>query len=158
MKTKRRAAMALLALVGVLFLSVTFSAHAQSQRFQVIAFTDLGGSVSSGGAYTVSGTVGQPNVGQSSNEQFGISDGFWNVVATLQTPDAPLVSVEQLANGSVRIFWPLTADGFVLDHSPSIDPSSLWSPVQLPQETSATHISVTIPAPEEIRFYRLRSP
>jgi hypothetical protein len=68
--------MSVLALVGV----------AQAQPFEVSWWTiDGGGGVSSGGVYSVSGTIGQPDAGSAmTGGTFSVSGGFW--VGTGSTP------------------------------------------------------------------------
>jgi hypothetical protein len=119
-----------------------------------------GGGTSTGGVYSVSGTIGQPDAGRMTNGQYSLLGGFWGVVEVIQTPGAPLLSVEQLVGGNVRVYWPLPASGFVLDQTAAITspPASIsWSQVAFPYQTNATHISITV-APSGNKFYRLRRP
>jgi hypothetical protein len=111
---------------------------------------------STGGVYAVSGTLGQPDAsGALTNGAYAVSGGFWPGVNLLQTPGAPLLAVEQLGGGNVRVFWPLPATGFVLDQSLTV--TGVWSQVAFPYATNATHISITVPAAGN-KFYRLRRP
>jgi hypothetical protein len=110
--------------------------------------------------FSVSGTIGQPDAGMMSGGAFSLTGGFWSVATAVQTPGAPLLSVEQ-TNGVVRVFWPLPATGFVLDESLALasPPGAIaWSQVPFPYQTNATHISITIPMPAGHKFYRLRKP
>jgi hypothetical protein len=84
--------------------------------------------------------------------------GFWGVVNVIQTPGAPLLSVEKLGGGTVRIFWPRPADGFVLDQALALSnapPATVWTQVPFPYQTNATQISVNV-APSGNKFFRLR--
>jgi hypothetical protein len=146
-------------LLLALVVGTTIASKAQS--FSIDWFTiDGGGGTSTGGVYSVSGTIGQPDAGRMTNGQYSLLGGFWGVVEVIQTPGAPLLSVEQLAGGSVRVYWPLPATSFVLDQTSAITapPASIsWSQVPFPYQTNATHISVTV-APSGNKFYRLRRP
>ena len=113
-----------------------------------------GGGTSTGATYQVSGTIGQPDAGKLSGGNYTIDGGFWSIAA-VQTPGAPLLSVEQLGS-AVRVYWPLPATGFVLDQSLTV--TGAWSQVSFPYNTNATQISLTVPAPAGNKFYRLRKP
>ena len=132
-----------------------------AQTYSLDWFTmDGGGGTSTGGVYSVSGMIGQPDAGVMSGGSYSLVGGFWGVVAAIQTPGAPLLSVERLG-GSVRVFWPLPATGFVLDQTASLasPPAAIsWSQVPIPYSTNATHISTTVPSPTGHKYYRLRKP
>ena len=74
-------------------------------------------------------------------------------------PTGPPMGVERLA-GSVRIFWPLPATGFVLEQTATLTSrpaTNVWIQVPFPYQTNATQISVTV-MPGGNQFYRLRQP
>ena len=139
------------------------SARAQAQGYSITksAIAGGGGLNSTGGTYAVSGTIGQPDAsGPLSGGSYTLVGGFWALPSAVQTPGAPLLSVESLGGNSVRVFWPLPATGFVLDQTPALatpPATSVWSQVPLPYQTNATHISITLP-PAAGMFYRLRKP
>ena len=129
---------------------------ARSQSYSIDWFTlDGGGGTSTGGVYAVSGTIGQPDAGLLTNGMFSVVGGFWGAVNLVQTPGAPLLSVERLGS-AVRVYWPTNAAGFVLDQSLTV--TGAWSQVAFPYATNAPHISITVPAPTGNKFFRLRKP
>ena len=141
-------------LIPAALLLLTFTVQAQS--YSIDWFTiDGGGGTSTGGVYAVSGTIGQPDAGKMSGGNYSIDGGFWGIVAAVQTPGAPLLSVERLGS-AVRVYWPLPATGFLLDQSLVV--TGAWSQVSFPYTTNSTHISITVPAPTGNKFYRLRKP
>jgi hypothetical protein len=115
-----------------------------------------GGGTSAGGAFALSGTIGQPDASPKpmAGGNFSLTGGFWSLFA-VQTPGAPLLSVERQGQ-TVRVFWPLSATGFVLEQSLTV--AGGWSPVSSLFATNATGISISAPAPAGTRFYRLRKP
>ena len=132
------------------------ASNASAQRYAIDWFTiDGGGGTSAAGVYSVSGTIGQPDAGLMTGGPYGLAGGFWSVVAAVQTPGAPLLSIVR-QGGAVRIFWPLPATGFVLDQRLTV--TGAWSQVSFPYATNVTDISITMPAPTGNRFYRLRKP
>ena len=117
--------------------------------------------MSSGGAYSVSGTIGQPDAGQLAGGGYTLSGGFWGVVAAIQTEGAPSLTVSR-SGGSVVVKWPFPATGVVLQQTTALvsPPAAiLWTDVTSP---AAVHIgsdwTVTISSPVGNRFFRLRKP
>ena len=134
---------------------------ALAQSYSIDWFTiDGGGGTSTGGVYSVSGTIGQPDAGVMSGGQYSLVGGFWGVTA-IQTPGAPLLSVTN-SSGTVVVSWPRPADGFVLDQTMALasPPAAIsWSPVAVgTYQTNATHIFISLPAPVGNKYYRLRKP
>ena len=107
--------------------------------------------------YAVSGTFGHFNAGKMSGGTCTLEGGFWSIVAALQTPGAPLLSVA-LADGEVMVSWPVTATGWVLDQATTLTGATIpWAQVPANQyQNKVTHICITIRMSEGNRFYRLR--
>ena len=130
-----------------------------AQQYAIDWFTiDGGGGTSTGGVYSLSGTIGQPDAGRMTGASYALDGGFWGFVGTIQTPGAPLLNVERIGT-SVRVFWPVPATGFVLDQAAALattPAATVWGQVPFPYSTNATHISITVPAPMGTKFYRLR--
>ena len=53
---------------------------------------DGGGGTRTGGVYSVTGTIGQPDAGQMRGGPFTLTGGFWSIIAAVQTPCVPLLS------------------------------------------------------------------
>ncbi len=135
--------------------------HADAQDLAMQRHVIAGGTgSSSGGAFSLSGTVGQPDASTPlTGGAFALTGGFWASPQAVQTPGAPHLSVA-LSNGMVVISWPLPADGFVLDRKTTLNNGfvpTFWTQVPFPYQTNATHIFVTVP-PDNTGFYRLRKP
>ncbi|HOZ38974.1 MAG TPA: hypothetical protein PLH64_09540 [Anaerolineaceae bacterium] len=67
-------------LVTTLFLFVTLPVMAQSGGPYNLEWNTIdggGGSLSTGGTYSVSGTAGQPDAGVMSGGEFSLAGGFW---------------------------------------------------------------------------------
>ena len=145
--------------LGVALVSGLTGARAQNSLMPWHT-TDGGGGASTGGAFALTGTIGQPDASApSSGGVFSLTGGFWALPAAVQTPGAPHLSVA-LTNGLIMISWPRLADGFVLDQKTALNTGpirTLWMQVEFPYQTNATHIFVTTP-PSDMRFYRLRKP
>jgi hypothetical protein len=84
------------------FFSVVVLAH--SQPFAVESFTvDGGGGTSTGGTYTLSGTIGQPDAGRLRGGSFTLEGGFWAVVSEVVVPGSPELTIRLRSFGTVQI-------------------------------------------------------
>ena len=136
------------------FLGLTAQASAQS--FSIDWYTiDGGGGTSTGGGYSLTGSVGQPDAGTMSGGGFSLDGGFWAVIA-VQTPGTPLLTVRHTAN-TVVVSWPSTATGFVLQQSANLNTTSWISPAET-VTNDGTNKSIIVNPPNGNRYYRLIKP
>ena len=134
------------------------SVAARAQTYSIDWFTiDGGGGTSTGGVYSVSGTIGQPDAGPTlSGGNYTVDGGFWGLIAAVQTPGAPLLSITR-SNSIVIVFWPFPSTGFVLQENPVINTTN-WTDVRTSPTTNGLNLQVVVPSPLGNRFYRLRHP
>ncbi|MEO8426457.1 MAG: hypothetical protein ABI651_05015, partial [Verrucomicrobiota bacterium] len=78
-------------------------------------------------------------------------------VALGQPLTPPRLSIQPLANRSVRVAWPNSAAGFVLEES-SGPSSTLWQAVGRTPIEQDNQFAVTVDASAGNRFFRLRLP
>src|SRR5215510_4725823 len=85
--------------VSLLLLFVALlAAQAKAQNYSIDWFTiDGGGGTSTGGVYSVTGTIGQPDAGHLSSGNFTIDGGFWGILAAVQSPGAPNLTIQLTA-------------------------------------------------------------
>ncbi len=114
------------------------------------------GGTSTGGVFSVSGTIGQPDAGTMSGGNFTIDGGFWGIIAAVQTSGAPLLSVARSGN-NVIVSWPVPSIGCVLQENPILAASN-WTNVSASPATNGLNLEVVVPAPVGNQFYRLRHP
>lgn len=122
---------------------------------------DADGGTSTGGVYAVIGTIGQPDAGPVlSGGDFTLIGGFWSVLAAVQTPGAPYLTVFPTTTNTVVVSWPLAeADGWVLEVSnalPSV--AAPWPLIPLPYPTNGPNLQFIEPLPLGSKFYRLHKP
>lgn len=115
---------------------------------------DGGGGASTGGVYSVSGTIGQPDAGPPmTNGQYSVTGGFWALPQAVQIPGAPLLSITAAGPGQATVSWePDTGTDWVLQQTPTLSPAS-W--IDAP---SGTTNNIVVPATEPANFYRLNKP
>ena len=141
-----------LALLGAAFLIV---GAASAQNHSIDWFTiDGGGGTSSGGTYSVTGTIGQPDAGTLSGGGYSIVGGFWGAVIPLQQVGAPTLFVQNLQKGDVKVYWAPNTLGFVLQEAGMLNPT----PVAWTNAPAGYTNGATIPASLQTRFFRLIKP
>jgi hypothetical protein len=130
-----------------------------AQSYAIDWYTiDGGGGTSTGGVYSVSGTIGQPDAGKMTGGNYAINGGFWGILAVLQTPGAPLLSIARTTTNTVVVFWPSPSTGFVLQHNTNSVASINWSNAPGTIQDDGTTRTLIVDPPTGNRFYRLFKP
>ena len=121
-------------------------------QFAIDWFTiDGGGGVSSGGGFTLTGTIGQPDTGTLCGGNYTLQGGFWPAIVEPATGEAPELFI-QLSGASVIILWSPAVPGFSMEQSSTLLPGS-WTPAPGGGANPAT-----IPLGSGPTFYRLKKP
>ena len=126
----------------------------RAQPYELSWFTiDGGGGTSTGGVYSVTGTIGQPDAGgPMTNGQYSVIGGFWALPAAVQVVDAPVLTIAPASPGEATISWTPATLGFVLQESLSLS-SAAWT-----NSPSGATNPIVVPATLPSRFYRLFKP
>lgn len=126
-----------------------------AQSYSIDWFTiDGGGGTSTGGVYSVSGTIGQPDAGTSSGGTYSLVGGFWGAVIPVQQVGAPVLFISNLQNGNVKVTWLPNTPGFALQEAGSLNATPVgWSNAPVAYTNGAA-----IPAATQTRFFRLIKP
>jgi hypothetical protein len=141
-----------------LLLLATTSTTLLAQSYSIDWFTiDGGGGTSTGGVYSVSGTIGQPDAGRMTGGNFTLDGGFWGIIAAVQTPGAPLLRVARTITNTVLVAWPSYVAGFSLQQN-AILGSSNWLSVTNSVNVVGGENQVIVSPPAGSHFYRLKSP
>ena len=135
-------------------LGLTTGALAQSYSIDWYTI-DGGGGTSTGGVYSVTGTIGQPDAGgPMSGGNFSVTGGFWAIQA-VQTPGAPLLSIARTTTNTVAVFWPSASTSFVLQQNTNSISSVNWSNAPGTIQDNGTTKTLIVNPPTGNRFYRL---
>lgn len=114
---------------------------------------DGGGGTSTGGVYSVSGTIGQPDAGgPMTNGVYSVTGGFWPLPTIIQTDGAPLLAIAPAGPNQATISWSPNTPGFVLQETWSLSPAN-WT-----NSLSGASNPVVVPAVVPAKFYRLFKP
>jgi len=133
-------------------LAAVIAAHAQ---FSIDWHTiDGGGGTSTGGVYSVSGTIGQPDASQQkmSGGNYSVQGGFWALYA-VQTPGAPKLTIVPSGPGQATISWsPDTGTNWVLQQTAALSPAN-WT-----NSPSGHTNPIVVPSTPDTKYYRLFKP
>jgi hypothetical protein len=132
---------------------------ALAQSYNIDWFTiDGGGGTSTGGVYSVSGTIGQPDAGATmSGGNYSLNGGFWSLIAAVQTPGSPLLTITR-TGANVTVSWPSSSTDFVLQQNGNLANSNGWSDFGGTVNDNGTTKSVTVTPPTGNWFFRLKKP
>ena len=133
----------------------TTSAQSYSINWHTI---DGGGGTSTGGVYSVNGTIGQPDAGKMAGGTYTLDGGYWGIIAAVQTPGAPVLSIARTTTNTVAVFWPSPATGFNLQVNTNGIASANWSNVVTAPTDNGTTRTVEVSPPTGNRFFRLFKP
>ena len=111
-----------------------------------------GGGTSAGGAYSLSGTIGQHDAnGAMTGGNYSLNGGFWALYA-VQTPGAPLLTIAYVGNQAV-VSWPLSVTGWTLQTN-----ANLATPTWGNYLGAVINNRVTNAPPRGNLFFRLTDP
>ena len=134
----------------ILLLGVSMAAAQYSIDWSTI---DGGGGTSTGGVYSVSGTIGQPDAGgPMTNSQYSVTGGFWALPTAVQVTGAPTLTIAAAMPSNATISWSPNTPGFVLQETLSLSPTN-WV-----NSTSGATNPIVVPVTLPAKFYRLFKP
>ena len=146
-------------LVSAVLLVLASALCLQAQSYSIDWFTiDGGGGTSTGGVFSVSGTIGQPDAGHMSGGNFTLDGGFWGIIAAVQTPGSPLLRVVLTGTNAVVVAWPTPSTGFALQQNLSVNNAGGWSNVTNAVNVVGSENQVIVAPPVGNRFFRLKYP
>ena len=132
-----------------------------AQQYSIDWFTiDGGGGTSTGGVYSVSGTIGQPdaNATPMTGGNFSLTGGFWSLLSVVLTPGAPLLSITLTTTNTALVSWPSPSTGFNLQVNTNRVASVNWSNAPGTIQDNGTIKYLIVNPPAGNRFYRLFKP
>ena len=145
-------------LLGFCFLLSAFCFSARGQYSIDWSKIAGGGGTSTGGVYSVSGTIGQPDAGQMSGGNYTLTGGFWGILAAVQTQGAPWLTITSTSTNTVVVSWPMPAEGWVLEATNALPATAPWPQLAPPYQTNGANLQYIEASPVGNRFYRLHKP
>jgi hypothetical protein len=153
-RSTRTRAGRLIVAVGVLLAALGAMAQYSIDWFTV----DGGGGTSTGGVYSVSGTIGQPDASPQTLQggPYSVTGGFWSLYA-VQMPGAPRLSIFRTSTNTVVVAWPAPADGWVLQQNLNLGTTNWVAPAES-VNNDGTNKFIVVNPPQGNRYYRLARP
>src|ERR1035437_7902656 len=101
-------------ILGLIILALAvLSARAQSYSKNWYKIAG-GGGTRTGGVYSVSGTIGQPDAsGAMTGGNYSLTGGFWSLISVVQTPGARLLTITYSGNQAI-VSWSPSVTGWTL--------------------------------------------
>jgi hypothetical protein len=142
----------------ILLLTVLLPAAGFAQSYTIDWYKIAGGGgTSTGGTYTVNGTIGQPDAsGAMSGGNYSVIGGFWALIQVVQTPGAPTLYVAHSSN-TVTVSWQNVAGWSLIQSGNLATPMASWSASAGVTTSNGTN-SLTLTNPAGNVFYRLTHP
>ncbi len=138
---------------GLLFLALNVSAQTYSINWYKIAG---GGGASSGGQYSLSGTIGQPDASMAmTGGNYSLTGGFWAFVSVVQTPGAPTLHIS-ISGTTVSVYWQ-NVSGWTLQQNNSVTAPANWTSAGISSSSNGTNY-LNITSPTGHLFFRLANP
>ena len=140
----------------VFFLAAMFGGVSRAAFTMEWWTVDGGGGTSTGGAFSVTGTTGQPDAGERhSGGAVWLRGGFWSFDEGGALP--PSLAIFLTAANAVQVLWPSPSAGFVLQQTSNLLQEAWAAPAESTQDDGTNrYILVNPPAPR--RYYRLLKP
>jgi hypothetical protein len=132
----------------------------EAQSFSIDWFTiDGGGGASTGGVYSVSGTIGQADANPQSltGGNFSVVGGFWSLYSVVQTTGAPLLTIRLTSTNTAMVSWPSPSTGFNLQQNTNLNTAIWVTPSEIVTDNGTIKF-IIVNHPVGSRYYRLFKP
>jgi hypothetical protein len=117
-----------------------------------------GGGTSSNAPYSLTGTIGQPDAsGTMSGGGFSVTGGFWSLLAAVQVPGAPALTLTVTGPGTALVSWSSSFPGWTLQEN-SVLGSPNWTTVTNNVSVVGGQIEVNVSTKPGNNFFRLSRP
>jgi hypothetical protein len=146
-------------LLCFMILHPTFCHRASGQSYSIDWYKIAGGGgTSTGGTYTVTGTIGQPDAGgPMSGGNYSLTGGFWALISVLQSPGLPKLIIFPNGANSVKVLWPDPAtNSYTLQQNANLANSVGWTTTGYTITSANGTNSITITPPVGNLYFRLK--
>jgi hypothetical protein len=135
---------------------MVLACHAQSYTIDWNKIAG-GGGTDSGGNYSISGTIGQPDASSAmTGGNYSLTGGFWSLINVVQTAGAPRLTIIHSVN-TVIVSWPDTGS-YTLQQNANLALANGWTTNGYSITTANGTNSITITPPTGSLFFRLSNP
>jgi hypothetical protein len=140
---------------AALFLAASFTALAQSYSIDWCKIAG-GGGTSTGGVYSVSGTIGQHDAsGAMAGGNYSLTGGFWSFLSVVQLPGSPKLTITLTTTNTTVVSWPSPSTGFALQHNSNLSTTNWVTPAETVNDNGTIKYIIVAP-PTGSRYFRLK--
>ena len=141
--------------VGTWWLGLFLATSALAQSYSIDWYKIAGGGgTSTGGVYSVSGTIGQHDAGgPMTGGNYSLTGGFWALISVVQTPGAPALYINHSGN-TVTVYWQ-DVSGWSLQQNSNLSTPAGWSVSSGVTSSSGTNY-LNLTSPPGNLFFRLK--
>lgn len=141
----------------ILCLSLLLPAIGFTQQYSISWYKIAGGGTSTGGQYSLSGAIGQPDAsGAMTGGQYSVTGGFWSLISVVQTAGLPNLIITRSGN-SVIVSW-VASGSYTLQQNGDLAVPEGWVTTGYSITTANGTNSITITPPTGNLFFRLSQP
>jgi hypothetical protein len=146
-----------LSLIVLLATTSLAALAAQAGPYSVSGYQITGGGViSTGVAFTVTGSISQPEASVvMTGHKYTVTGGYGSLVSVVQSPGAPVLTITRMGN-SVKISWPYPATGWTLQQAAASTAGNWTADNGVSSDSTNNYIILTAPAGN--LFFRLSHP
>jgi hypothetical protein len=143
--------------IAILVLAAVTALSTSAQSYSIGWYKVAGGGgTSTGGNYSISGTIGQPDAsGAMTGGNYSLAGGFWALISVVQTPGAPTLNIS-FSGHTVTVYW-LNVSGWTLQQNNSLAASSSWTGNSSWSTSNGTNY-LNLTSPTGNLFFRLANP
>jgi len=142
----------------VVLAALCIQARAQTNSVDWHKVAGGGGMMSTGGVYSVGGTIGQHDSGgPMTGGGYSLTGGFW-ALSVVQTPGAPMLKIFHSNTNTAIVSWPAPSTGWVLQQNTSVSLPAGWSNATNAVTQAGGQNQIVVSLPTGNRFYRLFHP
>ena len=91
-----------------------------------------------------------------SGGNYAVDGGFWGIIAAVQSPGAPLLTITQSGN-TVKVLWPYPSTGWTLQQNANLSSVNGWAASGAVSNDGVNNF-VTVSPPSGNLFFRLEHP
>lgn len=141
---------------AAVLLLTAVQAHSQSYSINWYKIAG-GGGTSTGGVYSVNGTIGQHDAGGlMTGDSYSLVGGFWSMISVVQTPGEPLLTITFNPGPTITISWPSSGGSFTLQTNGNLATPN-WVNYGGSVNSGAGINSITVGPSAGNLFFRLKS-
>jgi hypothetical protein len=147
--------------IGFILLPSVFCLRASGQSYTIDWYKIAGGGgTSTGGTYSVSGTIGQPDAsGAMTGGGYSVTGGYWALINVVQMPGVPKLLIVPNGPNSVKVLWPDPATNtYTLQQNANVAAPAGWTTSGYSITPANGTNSITITPPTGNLFFRLSNP